>query len=177
MSTDTTTTKNGSKGHLWGVQIRRELDTLMLARGGEETSHVMFMLAVEAVTADTGTLVDSSGVAGFAWRPSVYTNRRSSKDPAADRIKSAGASLGRIMAGGHPDHRTYLAFMEAVYVVTVAQDYDVASRIEALWDRLDGDRTDIHDIVESIIEDTRKPNPLKRFVAWVKRVLHIGRGG
>lgn len=170
-TTDSTKPENGSsksRSQLWAAQIRREFDILIMARQGDGTSSIAFALAVEAVAADTGMLTDVAGNPGFAWKPTVYENK-GSKNPTADRIKSAGASLGRMLAGGHPDHRTYLAFMEAIYVVTTAQDYDVAARIEALWDQLGRRNDSIHDIVEQIIDS--RPGFWKRIGSWLRRLL------
>lgn len=156
----------GGRGHLWAIQIRREIDTLTLARQGHDTSQLMFAVSVEAVAADTGLLQDSQGNAGFAWTPSVYEKK--SKNPAAERIKAAGASLGRIMCGGHPDHRAYLAFLEAIYIVTTAQDYDVVARIEKLWD-LAATQTDTASMVETLMAP--RPGLLRRLVAWLRRLI------
>lgn len=121
-------------GHQWGVQLRREIDVLVAAMQGVGVTATIQALATEAVLADNGTLKDTAGHPGFAWDPAAQT-RKGSRDVVTQRIRAAGASIGRIMAGGHPNHRTYLAVLEAVYVVTVAQDYDVAERIEKLWDQ------------------------------------------
>lgn len=168
MTTSTKPEAGSRRGQLWATQIRRELDILMLARQGDGMTSIMFALAVEAVAADTGALADLAGNTGYAWKPSVYENK-GSRNPAADRIKSAGASLGRILAGGHPDHRTYLAFMEAVYVVTTAQEYDVVARVEALWDQHGREVESIHHIVEEILDS--RPNIWQRIGCWLRRLF------
>jgi hypothetical protein len=127
--------KRQSQGHLWGSQLRREIDVLFRACEGIGATSVFEALATEAVIADDGTLNDTTGKAGYAWNPQAQI-KKGVRNPAGERVKSAGASLGRVLSGGHPDHRTYLAYLQAMYVVTTQQDYDVTARIEMLWDQM-----------------------------------------
>ena len=113
--------------------IRREFDILLAATQGIGAASLMHALSVAAVTADTGHLRSGDGTEGHVWQPKVYETK-SPTNPVHSRICAAGASLGRILAGGHPTNRAYLAFMEAIYVVTTSQTDDVADRIQALWD-------------------------------------------
>jgi hypothetical protein len=129
------TVRRQSQAHQWGSQLRREFDTLVRATEGLGATALFEALATEAVIADNGELQDSAGKPGYAWNPDAQ-KRKGSKNPAAERVKAAGSSFGRLLAGGHPDHRTYLAFLQALYVVTTQQDYDVAQRIEMLWDQM-----------------------------------------
>lgn len=152
-----------SVGSKYSAQIRREFDVLLQATDGVGASSLIHTLAAEAVLADTGRLTDSTGAAGFAWNPAVY-EKRNATDPVAARIASAGASLGRVLAGGHPTHRTYLAYLEAIYQVTVTQGDDVAARIERLWDQYAA-----QEIEEPLVEPTTRPwyrRLWARFVAW-----------
>jgi hypothetical protein len=121
--------------HQWGQHIRREFDTLVRATEGMGATALVEAIATEAVIADTGELADGRGNKGWAWNPEAI-RRTTVSNPAAERVKSAGASLGRVLCGGHPNHRVYLAFLQAIYVVTTQQDYDVAARIEMLWDQM-----------------------------------------
>jgi hypothetical protein len=130
-----TQVKRSSQAHQWGSQIRREFDTLARATEGLGACAVFEAIATEAVIADNGELKDSTGKVGYAWNPEAQ-QRKGARNPAAERVKAAAASFGRVLAGGHPDHRTYLAFLQGIYVVTTQQDYDVASRIEMLWDQM-----------------------------------------
>lgn len=113
--------------------IRREFDVLLAATQGIGASSLIHALAIEAVTADTGKLKTTDGTEGYVWQPRVYETKAPT-NPVHSRICAAGASLGRILAGGHPTNRAYLAFMEAIYQVTTSQADDVADRIQALWD-------------------------------------------
>lgn len=119
-------------GHKQGVHLRREIDILIAATQGVGTSAIFAALSTQAALRDDGTLTDSAGNPGYCWRPEVY--ERKSADPVRSRIHAVAASLGRVMGGGHPSNRSYLAFLDAIYVVTTEQDYDVTARIEKLWD-------------------------------------------
>jgi hypothetical protein len=125
-----------AQGALWAAQIRREIDLLVQATDGIGATSLIAHLATEAVYADNGTLKTSVGEPGYSWSPEAE-KRKNARDPVAQRIYAAGASLGRVLAGGQCDHRAYLAFMEAIYQVATNQDRDVTSRIEALWERHD----------------------------------------
>lgn len=149
-------------GHQWGVQLQREVEVLVTAMKGVGLPSIFLALATEAVIADNGTLTDSSGEPGYAWTPKVYETK-SPGDPITARIRAAGASLGRVLAGGHPTYRAYLAFLEALYVVTTQQEYDVAERIEKLWD----EAARLHDTDEEHDDDLvadRRPR------GWVGRL-------
>lgn len=151
-------------GHQWGVQLQREIDVLLAANEGRGASALILALATEAVIADNGTLTDSLGKPGYAWTPGVY-QKKAGPDWITSRIRAAGSSIGRVMSGGHPSHRTYLAVIEALYVVTTQQSYDVAERIERLWDEAAA-RKDI----EEQEEHERGPGLFRRmwsrFLAW-----------
>jgi len=126
-----------AEAHKWGSQLRREIDALVRATEGMGATSLLEALVTEAVIADNGELVDKRGNKGFAWNPEVYARKTVGQSAAArERVKSAGASLGRVLVGGHPDHRTYLAYLQALYVVATQQDYDVTERIELLWDQM-----------------------------------------
>ena len=166
MSSDRSTQSNRRlvAGHQWGLQLQREMDVLVAATKGQGLCTLILALATEAVIADNGTLVDSSGEPGYAWNPRVYEGK--SADPVTGRIRAAGGSLGRVLAGGHPSHRTYLAFLEALYVVTTQQEYDVAERIEKLWDESQA-------MVEQEIEEEEqrerpRPSTLRRLWTYIK---------
>lgn len=156
-------------GHQWGVQLQREVDVLVAATQGIGLSTTMLALATEAVIADNGTLADSRGEQGYAWQPDVYERRATAyADPVTARIRAAGSSLGRVLAGGHPSHRAYLAFLEALYQVTTQQSYDVAERIEKLWDQAESMRDQA---IEETEEQEREHVPiLRRIRDWLRRV-------
>lgn len=154
-------------GHQWGVQLQREIDVLVAGTQGIGLSTTMLALATEAVIADTGRLCDSTGTPGYAWQPEVY-ERKANHDPVTARIRAAGSSLGRVLAGGHPSHRAYLAFLEAVYVVTTQQSYDVAERIEKLWDEAERMRDEIDEPEED--ETPRRKPWTARLRDWLRRV-------
>lgn len=154
-----------TRGHQWGSQLRREFDTLARATEGLGACALFEALATEAVIADTGELQSTAGEVGYAWDPQAQI-RKGARNPASERVKAAAASFGRVLAGGHPDHRTYLAYLQAIYVVTTQQDYDVAQRIEMLWDQMAYD--------EEMTEDS-EPTPrswlgrvIDRFVNWLR---------
>jgi hypothetical protein len=149
--------RRSSQGHQWGSQLRREIDTLFRATEGLGATAMFEALSTEAVIADNGQLESTSGTPGYAWDPEAQ-RRKGSRNPAAERAKVAGASLGRVLAGGHPDHRTYLAFLQALYVVTTQQDYDVAARIEMLWDQM------------AVDEEPEEHTYSVKRRSWVKRV-------
>lgn len=162
-------TAHVAQSHLWGAQVRREVDILLAATEGIGASSLLQRIATEAVVADTGALKTSTGEAGYAWDPTSH-QRRGVRDPVEQRIRTAGASLGRVLCGGQPDHRSYLAFLEAIYQVTTNQDQDIAERITALWDRYEAV------IEEEIAEAERKRTSiLDRFwralVAWWRHGL------
>lgn len=161
MSTKTTSSRSKSGG--WAHELRTEIDTLILAREGRGTSHLLFAISVAAVTADTGALTSSTGKPGYAWNPISYEGR---SDPTAERIRAAGASVGRLMAGGHPDHRVYLAVMEAVYVVTTTQDYDVIAKIESLWD----ERKQL-EIEEQEAAPAPRRGVMRRLLDWMRGIF------
>lgn len=152
-------------GALWAAQIRREFDTLAQAMSGVGIASLIQTLATEAVYADNGTLRTSVGEPGYSWNPDAASRKRKG-DPVRERINSAGASLGRVLAGGQCDHRAYLAFLEAFYQVTTTQNPDISARIEALWERHEQ-----HVAEEEAIE-SEKPGVLARFwsaiVEWFK---------
>lgn len=125
------TRSRGAQSHLWGAQIRREVDILLNATEGVGASSLFAALATEAVVADGGQLSTTTGEQGYAWNPKAHGRER---DPVQARIRSAGASLGRVLVGGQPDHRSYLAFLEAIYQVTTSQERPVTERIEQLWE-------------------------------------------
>ena len=150
-------------GHQWGVQLQREIDVLIKATEGRGASTLFLALATEAIIADTGRLEDSTGTVGYAWQPKVYEKER---DPVTSRIRAAGASIGRVMAGGHPSHRCYLAVLEAVYVVTTQQEYDVAERIEKLWDEARAN-ADISDQEQLEAKARPRRSLWRRFLNWL----------
>jgi hypothetical protein len=157
--------RRNSQAHKWGGQLRREFDTLYRATEGLGASALFEAISTEAVIADTGELCDSAGREGYAWNPES-NKLKGSRNPASERVKSAGASLGRVLAGGHPDHRSYLAFLQAIYVVTTQQDYDVAARIEMLWDQMAYDQEET-EAEEAVIKERSWIGRLwHRFVAW-----------
>jgi hypothetical protein len=155
--------RHQTQGHKWGGQLRREFDTLSRATEGMGASSLFEAIATEAVIADDGELCDSSGKPGYAWNPEAQ-KRKGSRNPASERVKAAGASLGRVLAGGHPDHRSYLAFLQGVYVVTTQQDYDVAQRIEMLWDQMAYDDEGLEEVPHPKRGWIR--NTWNRFLAW-----------
>lgn len=159
------TVKNQTNGHKWGGQLRREFDTLVRATEGLGASALVEAIATEAVIADDGHLHDTSGKAGYAWNPQAQI-KKGARNPAGERVKAAAASLGRVLAGGHPDHRTYLAFLQGIYVVTTQQDYDVASRIEMLWDQMAYDEE--HPVEPPTPPRTWLSRIIDRFVQWLK---------
>lgn len=160
--------KRTSQSHQWAVQLRREIDTLIRATEGLGISSTFEALATEAVIADNGELCDSTGKPGYAWNPDSQL-RKGSRNPAGERVKAAAASLGRVLAGGHPDHRTYLAYLQALYVVTTQQDYDVAARIEMLWDQMAYDEPDAPEELEPVsVPRTWLGRVIDRFFAWLR---------
>lgn len=144
-------------GPIWAAHIRREFDTLVQAMGGVGTSSLIQHLATEAIYADNGKLTTSTGEPGYSWDPKVH-ERKSLKDPIGQRISAAGASLGRVLAGGHCDHRAYLAFLEAIYQVATNQDRDISARIEELWERA------AQEVEEQVALEVEKRGWLRR--AW-----------
>jgi hypothetical protein len=139
------------------ASIRRELDVLLQAAEGIGACNIVRAIAVEAVAADEGDYTDTAGNPGYAWNPKGYLDK---SDPVGFRIYSAAQSLGRVMAGGNCDARTYAAFMEGIYKVTVNQDYDVTRRIEQLWDALPS-----VEITDEVV--VQRPSRLKRILRWL----------
>jgi hypothetical protein len=125
-----------TNGEVMAQHLKREFDVLAEATKGLGMASVISSLAIQAVLADTGQLCAGNGEPGYAWQPDVY-QRKAPHDPVGERIRVAGATFGRVMAGGHPTHRSYLAYLEAMYRVTTAQEDEVARRIEELWDALE----------------------------------------
>lgn len=159
------TVRRQSQGHQWGSQLRREFDTLVRATEGLGATSLFEAIATEACIADDGTLCTTAGEKGYAWHPEAQ-NRKSSRNPAGERVKAAGASFGRVIAGGHPDHRSYLAFLQALYVVTTQQDYDVAQRIEMLWDQMAYDEPEPEAEEPVITERSWISRTWERFLSW-----------
>jgi len=160
--------RRSSQAHQWAIHLRRELDTLIRATEGTGASSLFEALATEAVIADNGELCDSTGKPGYAWNPEAQ-KRKGARNPAGERVKSAAASFGRVLAGGHPDHRTYLAYLQALYVVTTEQDYDVAARIEMLWDQMAYDTEDEEQIEEAATAPrTWLGKLVDRFLTWLR---------
>lgn len=159
--------KRSSQSHQWGSQLRREIDTLYRATEGLGATALFEAICTEAVIADDGELQSSDGTAGYAWDPDAQ-RRKGSRNPAAERVKASGASLGRVLAGGHPDHRTYLAFLQGIYVVTTQQDYDVAARIEMLWDQMAYDEPEPEENEAVIVRRRRSwiRDAWQRFLMW-----------
>lgn len=155
-----------TQAHTWAIHLKRELDTLIRATEGTGASALFEALATEAVLADNGELCDSTGKSGYAWNPDAQ-KRKGARNPASERVKSAAASFGRVLAGGHPDHRTYLAFLQALYVVTTQQDYDVAARIELLWDQMAYDDEE-HEDEETAAPRTWLGKLVDRFLSWLR---------
>lgn len=152
-------------GPIWAAHIRREFDTLVQALSGVGTSSLVQQLATEAIYADNGKLVTSTGEAGYSWDPSAQ-DKKNARDPVQARIAAAGSSLGRVLAGGQCDHRAYLAFLEAIYQVATNQDRNISARIEELWARAD------QEIEEQIVLEREARSFLRRawdaIVAWLK---------
>jgi len=123
-------------GASMGAHLRREYDVLVEAKQGLGAASLFHAISVQAAAADDGTLEHGTGTPGYAWQPDVY-QRKSPTDPVGERIRAVSASFGRVMAGGHPTTRAYLAFMEGIYRVTTDQPEDVTKRIEAMWDDLE----------------------------------------
>ena len=136
------------------AHIRREFDVIAEAREGIGASSLIHAICVEAVSADQGHFETSGGEQGYAWNPLKYKTPHS-------RIAAAGSSLGRVLAGANCDRRTYQAFMEGIYQVTVNESDDVTERIERLWDQ--------QALLPPEPEPVEQPSRLKRFFNWLGR--------
>lgn len=159
-----------ASGHTWGLQLRREMEILMQATNGVGAATLWQTIAAEAAVVDDGTLADSAGTTGYAWNPDVY-ERKGSADPVRDRMLAISASMGRVLCGGHPSHRAYLALLEAVYRVAVEQDYDTARRIEALWERARVDAAIAASEEQERQENQPRPGVLARVGRSIVRFL------
>jgi hypothetical protein len=139
--------------------VRREIDVLFQASEGMNASALLRTIAIEAVASDEGNYTNTAGEPGFAWNPEVYVKRYPS-NPVEARIHSAAGSLGRVLGGAGCDARSYSAFLEGIYRVTVNQDHEVTRRIEELWDCLPQ--------IEIPVE-VKRPSRLRRILRWLEK--------